>query len=504
MPSISTSQSGAVVRWDYRDALRGLKMFSRVYQDFDGGLLSDAYSIDPFINPGLLSPGKDGTAWTSANTITGVPAGFAKSGNYIYTGDSDGDIHRLDPLSNTVSSGTYPVALSGSTAVVKDVIKFIQSGTEYVMVSYTYFNGSAYTFDVGRFDPSTDSFTSETYLTSLGVTPGTGTQYANRPLPMCIGNRGILYIGEGANVHAIDGTNAATVFTLSGQYSGYEIETFSVYPDGIVIYASTQTSSATRETVAIFWDEVSDTPSRIVGLPGDDVSCGFTFNSTPGVFVDSKKTHISANQDIRMCLYNGVNFEVVASIDGTLPYNNSVVETDEGVFFNAGTDIFFYGKASPDLPTGLYPMYVAVSSGPMTTSSNEIICAPGGTSSSGVSTVNTGSFSDGRYTFSLVTLPTPSQTYAYLDYVKVYWGRYGSGTSVVRINITHDSRTDRVFEGGASDITEPVSTFYVDSITGDTIAAYDNKAHGLEIKYVGYTGDPPIVSAVEFHYKYRK
>lgn len=325
----------------------------------DGAPIRSASAFNPYRPYGIAGPGYLFTAATNNTTVDGlVVSGIVKFATGYQTGlllTNNGKIHELTFSTNTItnSGGTFPHTINDthSNPVGEDIIAYSVGSTRYAFYSFR----DATDWNIGRYDYATtfdDDYMSTVPASPLASPYLTGGKDA--PHPLIVGADDVLYVGDRNFLHGFDGQVGANgtfypaVLTLP---AGYTITSFAKTETFLVIFAyrqdQTDTSGSVRgQASAFFWDYLSLDPTKVLDLDDNYVTGGFTWRGTACCFTTGRPTEPYFGQpddkrsDLRV--FNGSQFEAVASFDGTPPIYRGVDVSANEVQWNTDGLIFSY------------------------------------------------------------------------------------------------------------------------------------------------------------------
>lgn len=375
MPTVNKNK----IVFDADDWMYGLTsqhyFYSNTASDYKGSCYETA--IDPFLAAGYLSCGRGNgtvtnfTSGTNPRFITFVNSVNKKT--YLAGGTKIEELdagHATNP--ELTSSAVFPHVIAN--AVFSDIIEYHIGATSYVFGSYN----NTTVGELVRYDKASTFI--DTYLT----TTLSATQLVKTfKHPMVIGDDDILYVGDGPNLHALDGQLGAngTWFTdVLKLPKGFEIKGFSkIEPRSLVIFAEKNSGSADYpgEVMVQFWDYLEEDAYRVSRIENAyEVGGMFATSGTVGCFtrgmsVDENTGYIMKN--LFLMIYNpGTGkFErresISAGSDGATAFSVPLyrgVETREGqILANFNGYIFSFGSPHDGINAGIhqpYKIYTAV------------------------------------------------------------------------------------------------------------------------------------------------
>lgn len=501
----------------------------------EGGKLSYALGFHPYRAFGIASPGFLPTSVTNASVVTGSAMRkivmAAEVSTYFGYGINSGELLFQMATSGTLTStATWPhsiVSASGSeegSSVCTYSGKI--GGTRALRLYYSYsaagagagdpqWNVGVYSLDGATFD---DDFMSTAPATPL-VSTVAGGGVASHPHPMIVGDDDILYIGDGNLLHAYDGANAAdnegkffaSVLTLPATF---QITGFAKYQKNLCIFgyfnlttpavtAGVSIDSFNRtEARAYFWDYLALDPWDSKTLNDNYVSGAFEYKGTVGCFTQGRKIVPLNPQFSKMLLFNGAEFEPVATFDTNVPNEGAVEILGDTISFVSGGSIYMYGSPYPsEAPAGLNRVGKGNGSGNggiCTLSTTIQVVSTGTTTSGGLDTVNSG------FCTALVTTGSASPVFdegklGNVKSVKVYFASTNSATGSQSFDLflISDLAAQTQVISGTTVITAStqVLTLY-ETIAGASMPNFTDL--GIILQWSGGTGtNAPRVERVE-------
>ena len=328
----------------------------------EGAVIADATAFNPYKPYGVAAPGLGSTDVTNISTVTGrIVSGIPKYSTggltkAILLGD-DSLIHELTFATNTItaSGGTFPHTIDHGHAseAGQDIITYSIGSTRYAFYSFT----DATDWDIGRYDFVTTF--DDDYMSTVAASPLAApyiTGGLGYPHPMIVGADDVLYVGDRNYLHGFDGqvgangTFYAAVLTLP---SGYVITSFGKTENFLVIFAyredrSDVDGSVLGDATAFFWDYLSLDPTKVLDLDDNYVNGGFTWKGTVGCFTTGRPTEFwagsSDNKKSDLRIFNGEEFEAVASFDDAPPIYRGVDVVSNEIMWNTNGRIYSYGE----------------------------------------------------------------------------------------------------------------------------------------------------------------
>lgn len=544
MPSIT----GNKIIFDKDDWLAG--MHSRYNSSpadtplLEGRKLSYAESFNPYRNFGVASPGYLPTSVTNASAVTGSAMRkiimAAETETYYGYGINSGALLFQIATSGTVTSNvTWPHSITAASGAESgwDVVSYSAKvgGTRAMRVFYSYSNASATNTDpqwnVGMYQLDGSTFDDD-FMTTAPATPlnsvanpasTTAVGAAYNPHPMIVGDDDILYIGDGNYVHGYDGANSADnegkffaqVLTLP---ASFVITGFAKYQQNLCIVgyfrlttpavtSSFSAGAANRtEARAYFWDYLSNDPWDSKTLNDNYCSGAFEFKGTVGCFTQGRKMTPTGPQISKLLLFDGSNFEPVATFDTNAPENGCVEVLGDTISFVSQGEIYMYGSPYPtEAQTGLLRVGEGngSSSGGICTLSQTVTVVSTGTGTSGgLDTVNSG-FTTGAVTTGAATPTFGEGKKGKVKSVKVYFAAASSATGAQNFDLYLISdlaaQTQVVSDVTAVTAATQVITAY-GTVSGAAMPSFTNL--GLVLQWEGGAGtNAAQVSRVEVEFE---
>lgn len=341
--------------WDAQDWLGGLDQTSPTTYNKKGTGIADAQRIDPLRNVGYISPGFDSVDLTNYTSVTGFLLNGIVDGAIAYAISDDAKIHSISSLNTGVISTTapYPKTITGASSSGQngDIV------TYYVNVSSTRSKRHFYSWkdgsngNVGIIIPGSPDTFDDDWLST--VPASAATLDTTNPHPLIVGDDDILYIGDGNNVHAMDGATGTdgtlykNVLTLP---KGWVITSFAKTNDFKLAVAAYYTSSSSGSTFnkgeakVYLWDYLSLDPSYIYNLNDNYVSEILNWKGTLIAFTQGRQTFSEPNIN-KLQVLTGTVFEVLKTWQyGTVPRRGGVDIINDDIIWNAGGRVYTYAK----------------------------------------------------------------------------------------------------------------------------------------------------------------
>lgn len=431
MAQIVKTSGGGKIIWDSSDWLAGL------HPRYNSGptdtplpksqnKLSYSLGFHPYRAYGMAAPGFLPTSATNASAVTdssirSLVMGAESTTYYAYGVNSNTLLHQVTQAGAVSNSAPWPhtVTPSAGTASCSDAIYYsaLKNGTRAPRIFYSYNSSTANVWSVGRYDLDgtnfDDDFMSENGASGGPATPLSPATGSNvNPHPMIVGDDDVLYIGDGNLLHAYDGANIATN-TSGNQYgkffnavltlpANFRITSFAKYQKNLVIFgyvelATAQSANpagfATTQAKAYFWDYLSLDPYDSKLLNDNYVSCAFDYNGTVGCFTYGRKLVALNPQLAKVMLFNGSEFEPVATFDTNPPYHGAVEVLGDTVSWVSDGSVYLYGSPYPGADKGLNRVTKGNGTGLgaiRTLSTTVTVISTGTTTSGGLDTINSG------------------------------------------------------------------------------------------------------------------
>lgn len=350
-----------MVIFDRKDWTSGLNPQHGTTGLIDGPALANASNFYPFRPLGIAAPGYSFTDATNVSVVTGKIVGGVNNASTKTKGNLVGgdQIHELTFGTNTLTNGggTFPRTINHAhnNETASDIVTYSVGSTRYAF--YSFYDDSDW--DVGRYDFATTF--DDDYMSTVAASPLASPYLAGGagyPHPMFVAPDDVLYIGDRNFVHSFDGqsgangTFAAATYTLP---AGYVVTSFAKRFDFLVVFAyrADQTDSdgsITGTATAFFYDLTSgvSTASKIVDMDDNYVSAGFVWRGTCGCFTSGRPTEVwagtSTSKKTDLRIFNGSEFESVASVDGSTPIHNGVDVVSDEIMFASDGKVFLFAE----------------------------------------------------------------------------------------------------------------------------------------------------------------
>lgn len=429
MPTINSTKDGGIIRWDESDWLAGLipqfadKSFT--INSFNKGF-SWAVSMNPYLYPGYISPGANPTNLINVAAVDTIQKNGVTSGSSAYTIGGD-NIQKIDLITNTISyAGSTPfhsiTAHSGHTSPLgQDICIYYVSGTKYAFYSWNDNTDG----DIGRFDLNTTF--DDDYMSAV---PTGKAVLGINPHPMIVGDDDKLYIGDGRNLHAYDGSIDTLQVNRLVLPVGYIITTMTKTANYLVVFAYRPSSDSgsyyKSESTAFFWDYVSEDPTYKYNIQGNYVNGAFNYKGVPGCFSTGQNGNLLNNKISKLHLLSGSGFSPILSFPDSIPEHGGVEVADDSITWNAGGTIYQYG--SPLVGFGNAINIIAKGSGTTTGGllkyfvNNSMYVSTGTTTSGGLQVLNAGFDSGATLRVPQVNGVFPLGYKAQIECIRVEWG----------------------------------------------------------------------------------
>lgn len=351
MASVKNEGGYIKITWDKDDWFLRPDYTVGDVNTLEGSGLVSASAINPYRVYGYLYPGYQATdvsGMTNANSliksvVNGRPV---SSVQYSYGIQNTALLHRITSATGAIDANPHTIA--GTGVVGEDVIPYSYGGNDYIFYSYNDNTDG----DVGRYNYGTwttaGSFDDD--FMSAAATDGAKLSTDKNPHPMIVGLDKILYIGDGNNLAAFDGSTSTFEASALDIDDGFIIRSFAKTQNFLVIFASTKVDDADQDTgmaKAYFWDMRSETYTYEFNLEASHVSAGFNWRGTVGCFVNRPSRD---GKSSKVLVYNGSRFEEVVSYADELPGHGGVMVRDDSLLWNcvgfnsAANRVFSYGK----------------------------------------------------------------------------------------------------------------------------------------------------------------
>lgn len=323
-----------------------------------GNGLASARAFDPYRNLGYASPGFGPTDATNVSVVDAIlrhSATDGVNGKAYFIGGTK--LHQLTIISNTITTPTtFPHAISGATLGQECVFYDINvAGTRTQKLLYSWKDGS--NGNIGVYDKST-TFDDDWMST---IPANAATFDTNEDHSLIVGADDILYVGDGNNVHAIDGATGADA-TLSKNVlilpKEYVITGFArLEPRLLCIFAHSNLSGDSfnrSKATAFFWNYLDEDPERVIDLDDNFVRGAFEFDGTIGCFTSGRRADKNTNnRSSRLKLWNGSKFKEIVSYIGDVPLNGGVDILGDMIMWNSDGVLFSYDSPFKGQPIGL-------------------------------------------------------------------------------------------------------------------------------------------------------
>ena len=324
-----------------------------------GGGLASAASFDPFRFLGYASVGMDAAAAEGASVVTTVLRSITSySATSAYCISGGALLHELNPAMAiiTTTGGIFPHTISPhgghQNAVGSDSVIY-NANIDSVLTKQLFYSWNDGTDgDIGTFNFITtfdDDFMST-------VPSGKAVLNITNQHPMIVGDRNILYIGDGGNVHQYDGqTGANGTFTKNALELGndYIITSFAKFQKYLIIFATTEMWGRGISTV-FFWNYFDDFPSEIFQLGDGNCDGGFVYQNTVGCFLYAPSADRgNASRRGRMLLYDGSRFKEQISFLANIPIYRGVDINGDIIYWNSQGTLYSFGSPFKGVNSGL-------------------------------------------------------------------------------------------------------------------------------------------------------
>jgi len=349
--------------WDEEDWLGGLVPQARLNAPISMGA-GAAYqrNVNPFRRIGAIAPGLEPVSVTNIASITSVVG----AGDVDYSGTvpyaylvGGALVHRLKLDDDTISvAAPWPHTIVHHANVVAQDLKVYNitnavTSTSSTMALYSFYDGTD--GDVGAFDIS--SALPVFYDNFLSTQPIGGSVLTTDPHPMILGDDGVLYIGNGRTLLALDGEasggSGGTLTTVLTLPRGTIIRSFTKYNDYLMIFTSrsnTVSGSYYRGTAtAYLWNYLSQNFNFSYDLTDNLVTVGFNWLGIPGCFTYGRAAEGNGALSSKLKLFNGTKFEQVLEFPTAPPGHGGVEIHDGMIIWNCGdtTSHFIGSYGSP-------------------------------------------------------------------------------------------------------------------------------------------------------------
>lgn len=410
--------------------------------------------INPFDIRGVVQPSKAFSGVTNESSMTGKAMGYCIYGDQIYFIDDNALLHKAAWISGNITDDAnwpHTIEVSGKTISTSrtgdNVVAYRVGTSNYIFYSFMETGGDGY---VGRYDLSTtfDDDWMATEPTDAAVLDA--ADYVKRALPLMVGDDGILYIGDGNQVHGFDGQDGANG-SLSKNVldipAGYYIQTFVKFQDYLVIFANKidTTTDEYSGAYAFFWDYCSPSFNKAIDLEYIRVTAAVNWQGTIACFMGQLDGYnisgFNKNDDI-LALYTGQKFETVAEIDNAPVNSNCVLSRRQTLLWNESGDIYSFGNHYVGVDKYVYhELFGAGGSSNgillMTSIGDLLVCSGDETFEvQGSDYVTSAVLSTAP-----VYLPVPMDSVAKLEKVTVYFQGNASGGRDVSVDIIADNYT---------------------------------------------------------------
>lgn len=325
--------------------------------------------FDPFRQYGVAQPGRLGVNATNNAGLGGAIVAMAlKNNTTAYGVDYGGKVHEYNYSTNTLTTGSYPYTITGTTPVGQDAIiyKHNSAGVPVFSTFYSYYNTANWNVGaiVNHTGAPADTFMSATPATPLDITtvsPADGKDVAqiNAPHPMEVGADDVLYILSGRYLHAYDGANGTNgtftsrVLTLPQGFTGTSLVK---YQDKLLIAGSyvgftgvinSDNVGSAGEAMVYVWNYTDLDISQVIPLDDPYVFSVFSWRGRPCVISIGESEGFGSLAATKLKIINGNTAEKVAEFTGIVSHRG-VDSSSRVLYVNTNGKIYAIGDNLKD------------------------------------------------------------------------------------------------------------------------------------------------------------
>ncbi len=323
-------------------------------------------NLDPFRDYGVLQPGRKPADATNSSGLAGVLVAAAiKNASVAYGVDGGGKFHEYTFSTNTLTTGSFPYTITGTTPIGQDCIvyKHNSSSTPVFSVFYSYYNTTEW--NVGTYVNYTGTpdhdFMSTIPASPLDITSSDGDDTNQRTFmhAMEVGADDILYIGSGRYLHAYDGANGANGTFNAKRLTlpaGFAITGLLKYKDKMLIAGvyssvsgipSTTNSASGGEALVYVWNYIDEDITEVISLDDSLVTSIFTWRGNPCVITVGESEGFGALNGTKVKILTGNTAQKLAEFTGT-PTLRGVDGSSRVLYINSSGKIYTVGDNVKD------------------------------------------------------------------------------------------------------------------------------------------------------------
>lgn len=474
-----------------------------------GKQLAQSRSMNPYRYLGLCCPGFQPTDVTNVSIADSFLRKGVVDSNTAYIISSGTKLHKLANLDTTpslITSATFPHTISGATGGQDEAIYWANtSSTRTKYLFYSWKDGSNGNIGIYDFASTFDDDWLSTVPTNMDTLDTTNDH------PLIVGDDDILYIGDGNNVHAVDGVTGADS-TLNKEVltipKGYVITSFAKYNQYLVIFAYLSTSGTNLfdgESRAFFWDYTSLDPTYSKNLNDNQVSEAFIFMGTIGCFTQGKPAdQATVNSKVsKLLLYNGSEFVPVVSFDKNIPIRGGVDIKGNFVYWNSQGAVYCWDnnrKTLNQITEGL-----GTSTGLLSTFSRTQFISSGATTSGGLQTISSNYFANSIIYTGLAHPDFPMGFVGRITKVKIKYGKTSNGGRNILVTLRDRIQDVSVIIQSSDNLRTITSDNLVKEYTKQADTSALGKFDTLRALVQWETGDgatdAPLIETIEVFYE---
>lgn len=505
----------STIEWGREDWLAGLvPNFSDStagnQKDMNG--LAASRQMNPFRFLGGISPGFAQSDFTNVSVIDSVLRNGVVNGDKTYFVGGD-NVQEITISTSTITSpvDNTIVAHGGhNTPVADDIVLYKIGTTLYAFYSWSD-NADG---DVGRFNLNAtydDDF--------MSTVPASGAVLDTiNPHPLITGDDGIMYIGDGSNLHAFDGQTGANGTLSKNTFQlpkEYVITGMAKWNDFLAICAYNNpsgTPSANKGTAEVWiWDYSSEKATYVKNLNDWYVSDIFNYKGTLACWTQGRPSDLYlSSKTARLQMLSG-EFEEIVAFNTNIPIRGGTEIVGDQILFNSGGTIYSYASPLKGVKAGLHKISEGSSgssSGALKLLSAAMLLASTGTTTSGgCQNLSLSNYTSTNTQFS-TCLASPAFPAGYIGEIeRLRIEFFKNSTAGININI-------QIKDGHSNSSTiSDNSTRVINTITSSNkVVEYINDVSGavfflfkdlkLSVSYgTGTNTDVPILEKVTVFYK---